>query len=73
MCGRDTINVREGSPAKWKVIDAFVTAARRAYLAGMDGIELHAAHGYLLHQFISSATGKETDQYGGSFENRING
>jgi 2,4-dienoyl-CoA reductase-like NADH-dependent reductase (Old Yellow Enzyme family) len=71
--GHDTINVREGSPAEIEeVIDAFVTAARRAYLAGMDGIELHAAHGYLLHQFISSATNQRTDQYGGSFENRIN-
>lgn len=49
----------------------FVTAAQRAVKAGFDVIELHNAHGYLLHEFLSPATNKRTDQYGGSFENRV--
>jgi 2,4-dienoyl-CoA reductase-like NADH-dependent reductase (Old Yellow Enzyme family) len=70
--GGDIKKIREGSISEIEdVIEAFVKAAQRAYLAGMDGIELHAAHGYLLHQFISSATNQRTDQYGGNFENRI--
>ena len=52
--------------------DKFVSAAKRAVTAGMAVLEIHAAHGYLLHQFYSPLTNKRTDQYGsGSFENRI--
>ncbi len=51
--------------------DAFRVAARRAVLAGYEWIELHGAHGYLMHQFLSPIANKRIDQYGGSFENRI--
>lgn len=49
----------------------FVTAAKNAVAAGFDGIELHAANGYLLEQFLSPDTNHRTDAYGGSVENRI--
>jgi 2,4-dienoyl-CoA reductase-like NADH-dependent reductase (Old Yellow Enzyme family)/thioredoxin reductase len=54
-----------------ELIEKFAGAAVRAREAGSDGICLHAAHGYLLSQFISPAANKRTDQYGGSFENRL--
>ena len=50
---------------------AFVDAAQRSQRMGIDAIELHAAHGYLLHQFLSPLSNQRTDNYGGSFENRI--
>ena len=52
------------------VIEAFMDAARRALAAGFQVIEVHAAHGYLLHQFLSPLSNQRTDAYGGSFENR---
>lgn len=54
-----------------ETIDAFVAAAQRAVAAGFRIVELHNAHGYLLHEFLSPLSNKRTDQYGGSFENRI--
>lgn len=54
-----------------EAIRLFTDAARRSIEAGFDGIELHAAHGYLLHQFLSPLSNKRTDTYGGSLENRV--
>jgi len=50
--------------------DEFVQAAKNAIEAGFDGIEIHAANGYLLDQFINTASNKRSDEYGGSIENR---
>ena len=61
MSERDIRDVREG----------FRDSARRALQAGVDVIEIHAAHGYLLSSFLSPISNRRTDRYGGSFENRI--
>lgn len=53
-----------------QVVQAFCDGARRALAVGMDVIEIHAAHGYLLNQFLSPITNRRTDAYGGSFEGR---
>lgn len=59
----DTEGVRE-------MIANWVSAARRAHEAGFDVLEIHAAHGYLINQFLSDVANQRTDEYGGSFENR---
>ncbi|GGL75511.1 NADH:flavin oxidoreductase/NADH oxidase [Curtobacterium sp. Csp1] len=62
---------RELEPEDIRVVAlAFAAAARRAVDAGFDLVELHAAHGYLLHQFLSPLSNHRTDAYGGSLENR---
>lgn len=52
------------------IVNAFVDAARRSLQAGFRIVEIHAAHGYLLHQFLSPISNQRTDRYGGSFDNR---
>ena len=54
-----------------RVVAAFAAAAKRALSAGFEVLELHAAHGYLLHEFLSPLSNQRTDSYGGSFENRV--
>ncbi len=54
-----------------KLRDDFINAAVRCKKAGVDAVELHATHGYILQQFLSPNTNQRTDEYGGSFENRL--
>lgn len=54
-----------------RIREAFVAAARRAHRVGIDAIQLHVGHGYLLHQFISPLSNRREDEYGGSLENRM--
>src|ERR1700733_13259299 len=54
-----------------RIRDAFVSAAKRAERLGLDALELHGAHGYLMHKFLSPTANQRTDQYGGSLQNRM--
>lgn len=54
-----------------RIVEAFVASAERAHRLGIDIIELHAAHGYLLHEFLSPLSNQREDPYGGSLENRM--
>lgn len=54
-----------------RIRNAFAATARRAMVLGLDGIEVHGAHGYLLHEFLSPLSNKRTDSYGGSLANRM--
>ncbi|MCB1510109.1 MAG: NADH:flavin oxidoreductase/NADH oxidase [Hyphomicrobiaceae bacterium] len=60
-----------GDNSLQRVKKAFVDAAQRAERVGFDAIELHSAHGYLMHQFLTPVINERTDQYGGSLENRM--
>lgn len=79
IIGPSPIAFEDGGPAPREmtqadidgVIDAFEAAAKRAIAAGFKVIELHGGHGYLLHSFVSPISNHRTDNYGGSFENRI--
>jgi 2,4-dienoyl-CoA reductase-like NADH-dependent reductase (Old Yellow Enzyme family) len=66
----DTPPVELDEAAIARVVSDFRTAAQRAFEAGYQVIDIHAAHGYLLHEFLSPVTNKRTDRYGGSLENR---
>src|SRR5262249_2903320 len=52
------------------IVGAFVAAAQRAITAGFELLEIHSAHGYLIHEFLSPLSNTRTDSYGGSFQNR---
>src|SRR3954466_1141622 len=53
------------------IVADFAHAARNAVEAGLDGVEVHAANGYLIHQFLAPGSNQRTDEYGGSPENRV--
>jgi 2,4-dienoyl-CoA reductase-like NADH-dependent reductase (Old Yellow Enzyme family) len=73
------IPFREGDPAPAElsreeirgIVEAFAASARRALTAGFQVVEIHGAHGYLVNEFLSPLSNHRTDEYGGSFENRV--
>lgn len=67
----DSVNKGLTSKQIKVLINQFIDAAERVQKSGADGVELHAAHGYLIQQFLSPNTNKRTDEYGGSLENRM--
>jgi len=71
LANEDGVLGREMTPEEIEqTIQSFVDAAQRSQQAGFDGVQIHAAHGYLLSQFLSPYFNKRTDEYGGSVENR---
>jgi len=63
---------REMTPADVaEIVETWSQGARRAHAAGFDVMEIHGAHGYLIHQFLSATANRRTDRYGGSLENRM--
>lgn len=71
MRGKKRGQARAATPAELEELAAqFGAAARRVQLAGFDGVEVHAAHHYLLHSFLSPVTNRRTDEFGGSLEDR---
>ena len=69
-CGRE-VPEAVSREELYRIIEYYGDAARRAQLAGIDMVELHCAHGYLVSTFISQRTNKRTDEFGGCFENRM--
>ena len=69
----DGREIPEAMPTEevYKLIECYGDAARRAQLAGIDMVEVHCAHGYLVSTFVSARTNKRTDEFGGCFENRM--